>query len=44
MGSSADCLIGACAVRHSLEVLHHDRDFTQLARISPLRERQITRR
>lgn len=34
--SSVDCLIGACAVRNSLTVLHRDRDFDALASISPL--------
>jgi len=38
--SSIDCIIGACALRHDLEVLHRDRDFTSLARVSPLRQRQ----
>ncbi len=38
--SSVDCLIAACAVRHDLEVLHRDRDFPALARVSPLRERR----
>jgi predicted nucleic acid-binding protein len=38
--SSTDCLIAACAIRHDLEVLHVDRDFTALARISGLRQRQ----
>jgi predicted nucleic acid-binding protein len=37
--SSVDCLIAACAIRHDLEVLHRDRDFAALARVSPLRER-----
>lgn len=37
--SSVDCLIAACAIRHDLEVLHRDRDFGALARISALRER-----
>ena len=40
--SSADCLIAACAIRHDLTVLHVDRDFTQLARISHLSERRVT--
>lgn len=40
--SSVDCLIAACAIRHDLTVLHVDRDFTQLARISHLRERRVT--
>ena len=39
--SSADCLIAACAIRHQLEVLHHDRDFDAIARVSPLRARGI---
>ena len=40
--STVDCLIAACAIRHDLTVLHIDRDFTQLARISHLDERRIT--
>jgi len=39
--SSADCLIAACAIRYQLEVLHHDRDFDALARVSALRARNI---
>ena len=39
--SSVDCLIAACAIRHQLEVLHHDRDFGAIARVSPLRARDI---
>jgi predicted nucleic acid-binding protein len=39
--SSVDCLIAACAIRHDLEVLHADRDYAALARVSPLRERRI---
>jgi predicted nucleic acid-binding protein len=38
--SSVDCLIAACALRHGLTVLHHDRDFGILARVSPLRVRE----
>ena len=34
--SSVDCLLGACALRNSLPVLHHDRDFDSLSRISSL--------
>lgn len=34
--SGTDCLIAACAVRHSLTVVHLDRDFDALARVSPL--------
>jgi len=29
--------------RHGLTVLHHDRDYTALARISDLQQRQIPR-
>jgi predicted nucleic acid-binding protein len=39
--SSVDCLIAACALRHDLEVLHRDRDFTAIARFSRLRERSL---
>ena len=38
--SGVDCLIGACALRHDLTILHHDRDFDVLARISPLKVRE----
>ena len=37
--SSVDCLIAACAIRHDLEVLHRDRDFPAMARVSRLRQR-----
>jgi len=39
--SSIDCLIGACALRNSLAVLHHDRDFDALARVAPLEVRRL---
>jgi len=39
--SCVDCVIAACALRHGLEVLHHDRDFAHLARVAPLRHRAI---
>lgn len=39
--SSVDCLIAASAVRHNLELLHRDRDFAALARVSPLREHRV---
>ena len=39
--SGVDCLIAACAIRHSIPVLHHDRDFEMLARISTLQEQRI---
>ncbi|HEU5004274.1 MAG TPA: PIN domain-containing protein [Actinomycetota bacterium] len=35
--SGVDCLIAACALRHDLTVAHHDRDYTNLARVSALR-------
>ncbi|MEO5894464.1 MAG: PIN domain-containing protein [Vicinamibacterales bacterium] len=38
--SSVDCLIAACAIRHRFEVLHLDRDFDALARVSALRSRR----
>jgi predicted nucleic acid-binding protein len=39
--SSVDCLIAACALRHDLEVVHRDRDYPALARISALRQRGL---
>ena len=39
--SGVDCLIAACAIRHRLTVLHHDRDFQRLARIAPLDAREV---
>jgi hypothetical protein len=42
--SGVDCLIAACALRHDLTVLHADRDFTGLARISHLDARDVKRR
>lgn len=39
--SSVDCVIAACAIRHDLEVLHRDRDYRNLARVSALRERAL---
>jgi len=41
--SSVDCLIAACALRHGLTVVHRDRDFNRLARISPLEAHDILR-
>lgn len=40
--SGVDCLIASCAIRHRLTVLHDDRDFSLLARVSPLEERRIS--
>jgi predicted nucleic acid-binding protein len=42
--SGVDCLIAACAIRHGLEVLHEDRDYDALARVSSLRVRRIKKR
>ena len=39
--SGVDCLIAACALRHDLVVLHQDRDYPALARVSGLRERSL---
>jgi predicted nucleic acid-binding protein len=39
--SSVDCVIAACALRHRLTVVHRDRDFGALAKISPLSVRAI---
>lgn len=39
--SSVDCLIAACAIRHGLTVLHTDRDYTSLSRISPLQTQTL---
>ncbi len=39
--SGVDYLIAVCALRHDLEVLHSDRDFTNLARVSALRQRAV---
>jgi predicted nucleic acid-binding protein len=35
--SSVDCLIAVCAMRNGATVLHVDRDFTHLARITELK-------
>lgn len=39
--SSVDCLIAACAIRNDIEVLHQDRDYTALTRVSSLRARRV---
>ena len=39
--SWVDCLIGACAIRHDLVVLHSDRDYAALATVSPLRAEKV---
>ncbi len=40
--SGVDCLIAACALRSSLSVLHHDRDFDALARVAPLEVQSVS--
>jgi predicted nucleic acid-binding protein len=42
--SGVDCLIAACALRHNLSVLHADRDFTNLARVSQLEATDLARK
>jgi predicted nucleic acid-binding protein len=39
--SSVDCLIAACALRNGIGVLHRDRDYDKLARISSLQSRNV---
>ena len=39
--SGVDCLIASCAIRHHLEVLHDDRDFDLLSRVSGLQVRSL---
>ena len=39
--SSVDCLIAACALRHDMPVLHRDRDYDLISRISSLKARTI---
>ena len=41
--SGVDCVIGAAAIRNGLEVLHRDRDYDAIARISALQARNIRR-
>jgi predicted nucleic acid-binding protein len=42
--SSVDCLIAASAIRNDVGVLHCDRDYTQLARVSALRQRTVPKK
>ena len=39
--SSVDCIIAACAIRHDVVVVHRDRDYTSLAKISVCRQMPI---
>ena len=36
--SIIDCLIAAIALRHDVTLVHKDRDFEVLARVTPLRQ------
>ena len=38
MPSIIDCLIAAIALRHDVTLVHKDRDFEVLARVTPLRQ------
>ena len=40
--SGVDCRIAASAIRHQLEVLHCDRDYEAIAKVSSLRSRRVT--
>lgn len=42
--SGVDCLIAACAIRHDLTILHNDRDYPALAKVSSLQQRALTSR
>ena len=42
--SGVDCLIAACALRNDLTVLHHDRDYDVLAKVSGLRVQEVLKR
>jgi predicted nucleic acid-binding protein len=39
--ASTDCLIAACALRNDLSVLHRDRDFAILAKVSSLKAQNL---
>ena len=39
--SPFDCLIAACAIRHGVPVLHADRDFEYIARVTTLEQRYV---
>ncbi len=39
--SSIDCLIAACALRNGLTVLHRDRDFEALIKVSALQAQSV---
>jgi predicted nucleic acid-binding protein len=39
--SSVDCVIAACALRHDLTIVHRDRDYSAIAKISALSVRTL---
>ena len=39
--SCVDCIVAACAIRHGFSVLHRDRDYDLLARVSGLESRPV---
>jgi predicted nucleic acid-binding protein len=39
--SGVDCLIAACALRNGLEIVHVDRDYRLLTRVSALKQRGV---
>jgi predicted nucleic acid-binding protein len=39
--SSTDCLIATCALRNQVTVLHIDRDYDALSRVTPLRVQRL---
>jgi len=41
--SGIDCLIAACALRNHVAVLHHDRDYDVISKVSSLESRRIRR-
>lgn len=41
--SGVDCVIATCAIRNDLEVVHVDRDFDALAKVSAVRVRRLGR-
>ncbi|MEA2491618.1 MAG: hypothetical protein QOH21_3410 [Acidobacteriota bacterium] len=40
--SSVDCLIAACAMAHHVELLHDDRDFDFIAKVTALQARRVS--
>lgn len=40
--SSVDCLIAACALPHGATVVHADRDYANIARVTALQQRDLS--